>query len=142
MPLIHTITEKLRSRRALIHLATHEIQEVETFFHRGLYLKSGELISSNKNSSSPSYYIEACAINNISIGGLKDCAKAVKDATTCSVAIGLALPTLLLSFDSYKASLSLYSNIVPIPQCIKDICLLYTSPSPRDQRGSRMPSSA
>ena len=23
-----------------------------------------------------------------------------------------------------------------------DICLLYTSPSPRDQRGSRMPSSA
>ena len=25
---------------------------------------------------------------------------------------------------------------------IKDVCLLYTSPSPRDQRGSRMPSSA
>ena len=24
----------------------------------------------------------------------------------------------------------------------KNICLLYTSPSPRDQRGSRMPSSA
>ena len=24
----------------------------------------------------------------------------------------------------------------------RDICLLYTSPSPRDQRGSRMPSSA
>ena len=24
----------------------------------------------------------------------------------------------------------------------QDICLLYTSPSPRDQRGSRMPSSA
>ena len=24
----------------------------------------------------------------------------------------------------------------------KEICLLYTSPSPRDQRGSRMPSSA
>ena len=33
----------------------------------------------------------------------------------------------------------------PITQTInelKDICLLYTSPSPRDQRGSRMPSSA
>ena len=26
-------------------------------------------------------------------------------------------------------------------QCVK-VCLLYTSPSPRDQRGSRMPSSA
>ena len=25
---------------------------------------------------------------------------------------------------------------------LKDACLLYTSPSPRDQRGSRMPSSA
>ena len=25
---------------------------------------------------------------------------------------------------------------------LKDYCLLYTSPSPRDQRGSRMPSSA
>ena len=25
---------------------------------------------------------------------------------------------------------------------LSDICLLYTSPSPRDQRGSRMPSSA
>ena len=25
---------------------------------------------------------------------------------------------------------------------VVDICLLYTSPSPRDQRGSRMPSSA
>ena len=25
---------------------------------------------------------------------------------------------------------------------VTDICLLYTSPSPRDQRGSRMPSSA
>ena len=25
---------------------------------------------------------------------------------------------------------------------VEDVCLLYTSPSPRDQRGSRMPSSA
>ena len=29
------------------------------------------------------------------------------------------------------------------PETVEDlICLLYTSPSPRDQRGSRMPSSA
>ena len=43
-------------------------------------------------------------------------------------------------------------DISPIADCTKteiwemgkqlDICLLYTSPSPRDQRGSRMPSSA
>ena len=29
-----------------------------------------------------------------------------------------------------------------IANAVKDVCLLYTSPSPRDQRGSRMPSSA
>ena len=42
------------------------------------------------------------------------------------------------------------SRNIPVPiSCISDvcdelllICLLYTSPSPRDQRGSRMPSSA
>ena len=33
------------------------------------------------------------------------------------------------------------SNPFVVQGCIK-ICLLYTSPSPRDQRGSRMPSSA
>ena len=27
-------------------------------------------------------------------------------------------------------------------KCLNIVCLLYTSPSPRDQRGSRMPSSA
>ena len=30
----------------------------------------------------------------------------------------------------------------PFPKSICTSCLLYTSPSPRDQRGSRMPSSA
>ena len=30
----------------------------------------------------------------------------------------------------------------PVPHPKALICLLYTSPSPRDQRGSRMPSSA
>ena len=29
-----------------------------------------------------------------------------------------------------------------LPPAITMVCLLYTSPSPRDQRGSRMPSSA
>ena len=29
-----------------------------------------------------------------------------------------------------------------ITACVLSSCLLYTSPSPRDQRGSRMPSSA
>ena len=32
-------------------------------------------------------------------------------------------------------------EVVQVPDLNK-VCLLYTSPSPRDQRGSRMPSSA
>ena len=34
-----------------------------------------------------------------------------------------------------------FSGSIPIKSTIT-VCLLYTSPSPRDQRGSRMPSSA
>ena len=33
-------------------------------------------------------------------------------------------------------------DVVENEQVVAVICLLYTSPSPRDQRGSRMPSSA
>ena len=40
-----------------------------------------------------------------------------------------------------KKELSQYSNISFIQGSVKD-CLLYTSPSPRDKRQSRMPSSA
>ena len=34
------------------------------------------------------------------------------------------------------------SDFRGVPRSELDSCLLYTSPSPRDQRGSRMPSSA
>ena len=33
-------------------------------------------------------------------------------------------------------------SVVKVPSATLPACLLYTSPSPRDQRGSRMPSSA
>ena len=33
-----------------------------------------------------------------------------------------------------------FNSLIIVKSC--NICLLYTSPSPRDQRGSRMPSSA
>ena len=52
----------------------------------------------------------------------------------------------------YDFSLNNYSNSSTdaeievlfdnIAERLIDLCLLYTSPSPRDQRGSRMPSSA
>ena len=39
--------------------------------------------------------------------------------------------------------LRIFTTLKPIVQDrLQDSCLLYTSPSPRDQRGSRMPSSA
>ena len=41
----------------------------------------------------------------------------------------------LLEFLAYKVSIKVKANTT-------SRCLLYTSPSPRDQRGSRMPSSA
>ena len=40
----------------------------------------------------------------------------------------------------YQFELPMGGDYTVTPE--KDICLLYTSPSPRDQRGSRMPSSA
>ena len=47
----------------------------------------------------------------------------------------------------YKVITALYETDVPVPKTYgisfrNRHCLLYTSPSPRDQRGSRMPSSA
>ena len=36
----------------------------------------------------------------------------------------------------------LVGMLLPAINSVRESCLLYTSPSPRDQRGSRMPSSA
>ena len=36
----------------------------------------------------------------------------------------------------------LLDDVEPLVEHLRAPCLLYTSPSPRDQRGSRMPSSA
>ena len=44
--------------------------------------------------------------------------------------------------DVQDASGLIQSSYPPSPDAIVFFCLLYTSPSPRDQRGSRMPSSA
>ena len=43
---------------------------------------------------------------------------------------------------SKEAKAALKAGIQSQLKTMKEICLLYTSPSPRDQRGSRMPSSA
>ena len=45
-----------------------------------------------------------------------------------------------LSISSKQVGFSVFKNAAE--NALYKICLLYTSPSPRDQRGSRMPSSA
>ena len=59
-----------------------------------------------------------------------------KISTTVSFRIPLGTEQKIVKtvLSAYKT----YVKLTPIPK----ICLLYTSPSPRDQRGSRMPSSA
>ena len=53
------------------------------------------------------------------------------------------LPNIELSYD-LRVKISEVCSILDVDGLRGDIvtCLLYTSPSPRDQRGSRMPSSA
>ena len=66
-----------------------------------------------------------------------------------SVGLVFLLQILLNILEFSNFGKSLYTNFWKQPHyifsftsaCIS-ICLLYTSPSPRDQRGSRMPSSA
>ena len=43
---------------------------------------------------------------------------------------------------SVKVNAVIYFRVLDPQNAIIQVCLLYTSPSPRDQRGSRMPSSA
>ena len=44
--------------------------------------------------------------------------------------------------EDFYLLVSIYGSILKNAELLDNSCLLYTSPSPRDQRGSRMPSSA
>ena len=64
------------------------------------------------------------------------CLQSTDDATYVNRA--LANPILVLGVAAGSADAARYGTLDDAYNC----CLLYTSPSPRDQRGSRMPSSA
>ena len=50
---------------------------------------------------------------------------------------------IVMSYTGRAAPWQIIRQVKPkLHRIIKKVCLLYTSPSPRDQRGSRMPSSA
>ena len=53
----------------------------------------------------------------------------------------MSLNTLFISVQNIKDRSGLHAN-VDEKLVLPEICLLYTSPSPRDKRQSRMPSSA
>ena len=56
---------------------------------------------------------------------------------------GLAvLMAMLLSFSMKMVIEMVHKDVVNGELALASFCLLYTSPSPRDQRGARMPSSA
>ena len=48
----------------------------------------------------------------------------------------------LINIEETVSGGSVANSIVGLSQIGNDVCLLYTSPSPRDTRSSRMPSSA
>ena len=66
------------------------------------------------------------------------------NGSLCQVAAGWGGASLGREFVDFSADLSAYAGQEVIVRFAfgSDPCLLYTSPSPRDQRGSRMPSSA
>ena len=94
------------------------------------------------------YVAEAMLESNASIGGEQSGHIIISD----KLPVGDGLLTLIYSLKAlsfFKTTLSQFreDNIKEYPQKLinielNSICLLYTSPSPRDQSGSRMPSSA
>ena len=56
--------------------------------------------------------------------------------------VGLPDKAVSEGFQRMEAAIKNIGYKMPRLKLVVNLCLLYTSPSPRDQRGSRMPSSA
>ena len=69
---------------------------------------------------------------------MKDCALISKHAG----GIGLSIHDIRASGSYIRGTTGISNGLVNMLRVFNNTCLLYTSPSPRDQRGSRMPSSA
>ena len=68
--------------------------------------------------------------------------KSSKESLLVSVPVELNTNLVAINNGAKKANNKLILPTQPLGQSLSVVCLLYTSPSPRDQRGSRMPSSA
>ena len=65
-----------------------------------------------------------------------------KQDSLVPVAAADAIQQLHLQSEKVILSSAAHGPFISHPEQTANLCLLYTSPSPRDQRGSRMPSSA
>ena len=93
---------------------------------------------------SPDPVIDVPALSDLSCGEAD--AFVAPDATftngesgVCEIS-GVVSPTVESNFDECGGTITI--TYTAPTGCDNNSCLLYTSPSPRDQRGSRMPSSA
>ena len=77
--------------------------------------------------------------NNVKVDGALELSV---EAATISHTASSGTPTLTISSNNGPVSVQSTNDHVDIESVRFTGCLLYTSPSPRDQRGSRMPSSA
>ena len=73
---------------------------------------------------------------------LEDPSGAVSAIATVTITVNPVNDAPVATDDNFTTDEDTTLNVVTGSILDNDVCLLYTSPSPRDQRGSRMPSSA
>ena len=86
--------------------------------------------------------IQIGAVNSFGIVPQSFLQDGVVDGSDWGVVSLAAEPAGWLNDVNQTSAVALFTETIEIAETEPDDCLLYTSPSPRDQRGSRMPSSA
>ena len=87
--------------------------------------------------------VKASALEDLVDSVLRDAVEQEKVEVLGQPSLSGNFEELLEKFDPAKELVvTLEMDVAPTPTLKSTNCLLYTSPSPRDQRGSRMPSSA
>ena len=124
----------------LTHLAEHIGSEEARFVHQGM--TSSDVLDTCFNVQLVRAADILIADVDALLAALKTRAYEHKDTVRIGRSHGIhAEPTTLgLTFARFYAEMD--RNRQRLVAARSEICLLYTSPSPRDQRGSRMPSSA
>ena len=118
------ITESIHGKARILEIKTERIQN---------YIDQGYVVVVAGFQGSTLSHTGSIEITTLGRGGSDTSAVALSTALgaeTCEI------------YTDVPGVLTTDPRIVPNAKLLDIICLLYTSPSPRDQRGSRMPSSA